>query len=151
MSNIDDLLNKLDEQQPIIESTGYFPAEGAQHAVGDVVAGKIVALGSNSTQYGTYQIATVDAKICQISGAEAPNPEGKPWALHLMGTVRQNFADSNELQVGGDIAMRYDGKVKNKDGSREYDSWACAYFAPSAVDSLPAAPEVPAGLQAMLD
>lgn len=135
MSAIDDLLNKLDAPKEIVESENWIPGE-----VGDIVAGEIVAFGSNTTDYGTYNILTVKPEVAIADGAQMELADGiEAVGVHLMGAVLSNFFTDNDMVVGGEVAIRYDGKVTSKSGN-PYKSFACAYEAPSVVSKLAAVP-----------
>jgi len=143
MTAIDDLLNQLDEVQEIVPSTNWI-----QEAPGDLVAGRIVDVGSNTTDYGTYTILVIEPQVAQIGGAEMVLDEGVTRvAIHMMGTVRQNFVLETNPQIGGDIAVRYDGKKESATAGRgAYDLFTCRYHAPSALGDLQATAPVSGGV-----
>ena len=60
MSILDDLLESLDEPQAHLETENWI-----HEAPGDLVAGRIVAIGTNTTQYGEYQILTIKPETAQ--------------------------------------------------------------------------------------
>ena len=131
MSAIDDLLNKLDAPKDIIESENWIP-----EIEGDIVAGEILGFGSNTTDYGTYNILTVKPAVAISNGAQMELADGiEAVGVHLMGTVLANFFADNDMAVGGDIAIRFDGKVTSKSGN-PYKSFACAYEPPTALGKL---------------
>tara|TARA_R110000823_G_scaffold6069_3_gene23625 strand:+ start:208 stop:645 length:438 start_codon:yes stop_codon:yes gene_type:complete len=143
MSILDDLLESLDEPQAHLETENWI-----HEAPGDLVAGRIVAIGTNTTQYGEYQILTIKPETAQVNGAEmvlAESTEGV--AVHMMGTVRANWMKENQPTVGGQVVVRYNGMVASKTaGNNPYADFSCNWMAPSAVDLLPKAAPTGGGM-----
>jgi hypothetical protein len=143
MSTIDDLLNKLDEEVAHLETVNWMPPEGQKDmAEGDLIAGTILAIGTNQTTYGEYHIVTVDPSVALVNQAQMELPAGTEGvAVHCMGTVFTTFFKENDVRVGGDFAVRYQGRVPSKTAGREpYRNWRIAYEAPTAIGKLDAAP-----------
>lgn len=151
MSNsIDNLLNKLDEEVSHLQTENWMPPEGQKDlAEGDLIAGTILAIGTNTTTYGDYQIVTLDPSVALVNQAQMVLPDGTEGvAVHCMGTVFDTFFKENDVRVGGDFAVRYQGRVPSKTAGREpYRNWRIAYEAPTALGKLdtPAPAPVVAG------
>ena len=139
MSTIDDLLNKLDEETSHLQTENWRPPEGQDDmAEGDMIAGTILEISENTTSYGTYKIITLNPQVALINQAQMVLPAGTEGvAVHCLGAVYNSFFAKNDVRVGGDFAVRYQGRVPSKTaGNNPYRDWRIAYEAPSIIDKL---------------
>lgn len=147
MSTIDNLLNKLDEEVAHLDTVNWMPPEGQKDlAEGDLIAGTILDIGTNTTTYGDYTIVTLDPSVALVNQAQMELPAGTEGvAVHCMGTVFNTFFKEHDVRVGGDFAVRYQGRVPSKTAGREpYRNWRIAYEAPTALGKLDAPAPKPA-------
>ena len=139
MSTIDDLLNKLDEETSHLQTENWRPPEGQDDmAEGDMIAGTILEISENTTSYGTYKIITLNPQVALVNQAQMVLPAGTEGvAVHCLGAVYNSFFAKNDVRVGGDFAVRYQGRVPSKTaGNNPYRDWRIAYEAPSIIDKL---------------
>lgn len=102
----DDIAKRLDEEQSK-EFAPAFRFDGP----GDTVAGRVTAVDSRTTDYGTYPIVT----LLQKDGEEA--------AIHGFGTVLKDKLET--VEVGQAIAVRFEGLSTSK-GGREFKNFTVA-------------------------
>jgi len=115
----DDLMKQLDEE---------LAPSWIAEAEGDLISGKILRFGSNTTDYGTYPVMTLAVESATTRGQKLKDLE---LAVHLMGAVLANWYESTEPQKGGRAAIRYNGKVASKTpGNNPYKNWSTAYEPP---------------------
>ena len=141
MSTIDDLLNKLDEEVSHLQTENWMPPEGQDDFMeGDMIAGTILDVGSNTTAYGEYKIVTVNPQVALVNQAQMVLPPGTEGvAIHCMGAVFNSFFEKNDVRAGGDFAVRFQGRVPSKTaGNNPYRDWRIAYEAPSIIAKLDA-------------
>ncbi|MEK6250660.1 MAG: hypothetical protein AABM43_01745 [Actinomycetota bacterium] len=92
------------------DTTEFDYAEAWVPAVGDVIRGKVTEVSSRSGEYGDYPIVTLKTDDGEI-------------AVHGFHTaLRNQFAELN-VQSGDSIGIMYRGRVKNRAGDREFESY----------------------------
>ncbi len=103
---------------------------------GDLIEGEVIGVDSRDAGYGPYPILTL--QVTQTIGGVVDDgtPPAPPCtlALHCLGTVLgQEVAD---VQVGDQIAARFDGQKQGKSGNT-YQAWSFASERPSVASKLP--------------
>jgi hypothetical protein len=115
----DDILARLDA--PTAEA--WRPTEP-----GDLLVGRVLAVGHRDGGYGDYPIVTVQPERATVAGAEQTT--SAPLAVHGLGKVLSERFDELAVRPGGRIAVRYDGEKRNKKGET-YKAWSVAYDPPA--------------------
>jgi len=91
------------------------PAEWWEHEEGDKLVGTVVDRSTRVSEYGPYEIVTVEAEGESTEKSGKPIPEGEERAYHANSTIGKTDVPKLDPRVGDSFGVKYLGVPQGKD------------------------------------